>query len=140
MPFHEKSAWIMGLALAGASAVYIGVVAALSRELGGLAPPILPLVIVFTVFLTLVAIVGHLVIALLAPKEADAGLDERERLLVRIAGHRSGYVLATGVALALGAYLVSRDGDVLFYGVFASLVVAQLAEYAWQIVLYRTAL
>jgi hypothetical protein len=139
MPFHEKSAWLMGLALLAASLFYVGMVLGLSRELGQLAPPILPFVIVFTVFLTLVAIVGHILIAVLAPKEAAAAPDERERKLLALAGHRAGYVFSTGVVCGLGAYLITRDGDLLFYAVFASLIVAQLAEYAWQIWFYRTA-
>lgn len=40
--------------------------------------------------------------------------------------------------LSLGLYLLSYDGDLLFYCVFASLMISQLVEYGVQIFLYRT--
>jgi hypothetical protein len=138
MGFQEKSAWVMSLALLVGGVFYFGIVAVMSSSLGHLAPPVLPLVAVYSAVLVLVAIVGHVVAALSAPGEADAGLDERDRLVGTKASHRSGLVFASGVVVALGAYLFSYDGDLLFYGVFASLMLSQLVEYAMQIVLYRT--
>ena len=84
------------------------------------------------------AVVGHIAIAVLAPTEANASPDERERQIFNRAGHYSSYFLAVGVVLALGYYLVSRNGDLLFYGVFASLMLGQVMEYLIQIFLYRT--
>ena len=40
--------------------------------------------------------------------------------------------------MSLGFYLLSRNGDLLFYSVFASLMLGQLMEYVFQIVFYRT--
>jgi hypothetical protein len=76
-------------------------------------------------------------VGILSPKEANAPLDERERKIVHRAGNLSSYVFATGVVLSLGVYLFSASGDLLFYGVFASLMLGQLAEYLIQIALYR---
>lgn len=139
MPFYEKSAWIMSIALLVGGVFYFGVVAALSASLGHLAPPMVPLIAVYSAILAVVAAVGHAVIAALAPRDAHAGLDERERLIAVRASSGSGYVLAAGVVVSLGLYLVRHDGNLLFYGVFASLMVGQLAEYALQIVRYRSA-
>jgi len=69
---------------------------------------------------------------------AGAALDERDREVLTRASHRSGYVFALGSILSMGAYLLSHDGDLLFYGVFASLMISQLCEYGVQIFLYRT--
>jgi hypothetical protein len=138
MAFHEKSAWVMSCALVVGGVFYFGVVASISSEIGHLVPPILPLVAVYTAVLLAVAIAGHVVIALMAPKEAGAPLDERERELTVRASHQSGMVFGVGVILSLGFYLVSYDGNVLFYSVFGSLMVSQLAEYGLQILLYRT--
>jgi hypothetical protein len=138
MPFHEKSAWIMSLALLVGGLFYFAVVAALSASLGHLAPPVLPLIAVYTAILALVAAIGHAAIAALAARDAHAGLDERERLIAVRASSGSGYVLAAGVVLSLGVYLFRYDGNLLFYGVFASLMLGQLAEYALQIVRYRS--
>lgn len=94
----------------------------------------------YTVGLIAVAIIGQIAIAIFSPKDANAPLDERERDIFLRASHYSGYVLATGVVMALGFYLLSYSGDVLFYTVFASLMISQLADYGFRIFLYRTAL
>jgi hypothetical protein len=137
MPFREKSAWLMAIILGLAGAGYAVVVANLSKAIGHLVPPLIPLLVVFTVVLAILAAGSHIFIALLAPKDAVAPADERDRAISNRAGAWSGYVYATGVALALGQYLFARDGDVLFYGVFGSWVLAQLSEYAFEIVFYR---
>ena len=137
MPFHEKSAWIMLAALLLGGLLYFGSVVAMSMGMESLAPPTLPQVIVYTVILVLIAIAGHVVVAALAPREADARPDERERLILAQAGNRSSLVIGVGVLLSLGLYLVTYDGHLLFYGVFASLMLSQLAEYGLQIWYYR---
>lgn len=137
MSFHEKSAWLMAAALAMVGAGYAAAVIGISNELQRLAPPFVGLIIVFTIALAALAAVSHIVIAILAPKDASAPADERDRAVSLRASAWSSYVFATGVALALGSYLLSTNGDVLFYGVFAAWVLAQFSEYAFQIVLYR---
>jgi hypothetical protein len=138
MAFQEKSAWVMAIALLVGGIVYFWVVAAMSAGIGRLAPPILPLVAVYSALLAVVAAVGHIVIAVLAPKEATSRLDERERALVTRASHRAGLVFGTGVVLSLGLYLVVYDAHLFFYCVFASLMLGQLADYALQILSFRT--
>ena len=105
---------------------------------GQLPSPLMPQLVAYTVCLVTIAIVGHIVITALAPREADAPVDEREKLIFDRAGHYSSYVLAAGVLVSLGTYLLSANGDLLFYVVFASLVASHLAEYLLQIVFYRT--
>ena len=139
MPFREKSAWLMIAALGAAGAGYAAIVANMSRGLERLAAPLIPLIVVFTMALVIFAAGSHIFIAMLAPKDAAAPTDERDRAIAAYAGAWSGYVFATGVALALGHYLLARDGDALFYGVFAAWVLAQLSEYGFQIALYRRA-
>ena len=107
--------------------------------MGELVSPLLPTIAVYTIILVILAIVGHIVISALSPKEANAPLDERERRIFDRAGNVSGYVFGAGVVVSLGLYLLSYSGDVLFYLVFASLMIGQLAEYLMRIVLYRTA-
>ena len=138
MPFREKSAWIMSFALLLAGVFYFYVVAVTLSESGHLAQPMLPLVVVYTVCLVLLSVVGHVAIAIWAPKDANATLDERERQIFNRAGHHSSYVIASGIVMSLGLYLFSHDGDLLFYTVFASLIIGQVMEYAFQIFLYRT--
>lgn len=140
MPFHEKSAWMMSLALILGGLGYFGIVAANSTANGVLMPPNLPVVVIYTVILVVIAIIGHALIAILNPKEANDRLDERERRIVDRAGHMSSYVFGFGVLVSLALYLVSYDGNVLFYAVFASLMLGQIVEYVIQIFLYKTAI
>lgn len=137
MSFREKSAWLMAICLLVAGTAYALIVAGLSDAMGQLAPPLIPLLIVFTVVLAVLAAVSHIVVAVFAPKDANAPTDERDRAISARAGNWSAYVFATGVALALGQYLLLRNGDLLFYFVFGSWVLAQLSEYVFEIALYR---
>ena len=138
MAFKEKSAWLMSLALALAGVGYYRLVAGASAELGELAPPMLPHVVIYTALLVAVAIAGHIAIAVFAPSDAGAPTDERERRIFDRAAHLAGYALAGGTVLCLGLYLVFNNAHMLFYGVFASLMLSQLLEYLLQILFYRS--
>ena len=138
MSFREKSAWVMSLALVVAGAFYLLVVVRMSATVGEIAPPLAPVVAVYVAALTLVAVFGHAIVAALSPKEANAAADERDRLIVARAGSLGGVVLAAGIVCAMGYYLFTYSGNALFHGVLVSLMLAQLAEYLRQIVLYRT--
>lgn len=137
MAFQEKSAWVMSVALVLGGVFYFVAVSDLSTAIGQLAPPILPSIIKYTIILTVVSVVGHIVIAAMTPKDANAPLDEREQTILIRAGHYSSYLLGAGVLLSLGGYLVIHSGDALFYGVFASLMISQFAEYVIRIFYYR---
>ena len=140
MPFQEKSAWVMSIALLAGGTFYIKSVAAATAALGSLAPPNMPSLLTYTVILIVIAIVGHIVIAAFAPEDANEATDEREKRANERAGHWSGYVLGLGVLLALGLYLFTYDGNVMFYVLFGSLMLSQLVEYALQILLLRTSI
>ena len=140
MSFNEKSAWVMSVALLAGGSLYFGLVVTASIDLQELVSPTLPLLVVYTVVLVFVAIAGHVAAAVAAPGEASATLDERERNISSRASSVGSSVLAVGILLALGTYLLFRNGDLLFYLVFASLMMGQLVEYLRQVALYRVAL
>ena len=117
---------------------YFYFVAVIGSESGQLAQPTGGVVVVYTICLVVLAVVGHTAIAIMAPRDANTPLDERERTIFIRAGHYSSYVFATGIVLSLGLYMLSHNGDLLFYTVFASLMIGQIMEYAFQILLYRT--
>lgn len=118
---------------------YAGAVVNLSADLGELAPPSIPLLIKFTIVLILISIVGHALIAAFRPGETSDRLDEREKRVHDKAGNWSGIVLGIGVIGALVNYLAFGNGDLLFYGVVASLFIAQLAEYVFQLAMTKLA-
>ena len=138
MPYQEKSAWLMTVILGSLGFGYFSQVWSLSTTSGQLAPPTLPAIISFTVALVIASIVAHIVIAVFSPTDVNEPSDEREKRIFDRAGHWSGYVLVFGVVTSLGHYLFTAQDHVLFYGVFASLILSQLAEYIFQIYFYRS--
>ena len=140
MPFREKSAWIMSIALLLGGFVYFRAVASAWSDSGQLASPAIPLILAYTGVLVIIAIAGHIVAAALAPKDAHGSVDEREQQIFNRAGYYASFVSAAGVAMSLGIYVFSGSGDLLFYTVFASLMLGQIAEYLLQIVFFRTSI
>ena len=138
MPFHEKSAWIMFVTLLAGGCVYFYTVVSTWFETGQLASPAIPQILVYTCCLVAIVIAGHIVAAVMAPKDANAPVDEREKQIFTRAGNVSSYAIAVGILVSLGLYLLSNSGDLLFYTVFASLLVGHLVEYFMQILFYRT--
>lgn len=136
MSFREKSAWVMAALMTLGGLYYLHLVLGASRQLGAPAPP----VGVFAAYVMIVVIgsvAAQVVLAISAPKEANAPPDERERPALQRAGNWSGMVLGTAAAISLLHYLQHGDGDLLFHMVLGSLIVSQIAEYAFQILLLR---
>lgn len=137
MSFHEKSAWVMAVVLLPAAAWYFSIVVQASAALGETAPPVLPVVVIYVIIIIVLSIVGHILVAVTKPSEADDALDERDRIIASRAGSFSGLLLGLGVLAGLGVYLFHYDGNLLFHMVFGALMLAQLGEYGAKIVSYR---
>ena len=135
MSFREKSAWLMALLMTAAGLYYFYLIRGVSQALGQTAPP--AIVAAFVILVVVGSVVAQIVLAVSSPKEANAPVDERERTVQQRAGTWSGYVLATGAVSALGHFLVYSDGNMLFHLVLGSLIVAQIAEYGFQILFIR---
>ena len=137
MSFREKTAWGMGLILILAGVWYFQRVIGLSEALGHVAAPNIKFVIGYVVLVVIASIVVNIIIASAAGKEAEAPADEREKVILDRAGHWSGYVLAVGAVAGLWHFGWNSDGNLLFHIVFGALMLSQVAEYAFQIVLFR---
>ncbi len=137
MSFREKSAWAMTLILSAAALFYFDKVVRISAGLGQTAPPIIGLVIAYVVLVVIASIIVMSVLAATSGKEADTPADERETMIAHKAGNWSGYVLAVPIFGAMLHYSVTLDGNRLFHAVFLSFMLAQIAEYIFQIILYR---
>lgn len=135
MSFREKSAWAMGAVMVLTGLVYLRLVLLIPADAPAIAHlgPLIPYVI--AVIIASIAVQAAL--AALAPKEAARPADERERIAIDRAGHWSGFVL--GVAVVGGAlnFLFFGNGNWLFLWVIGGMIVAQIAEYAFQIWLFR---
>ena len=135
MSFREKSAWVMSALMAVTGLYYFSSVRSASQALGTTAPA--AVAIVFVMLVVIGSIIAQVVLALISPREASATADERERLVAQRAGHWSGLVLASCAVTALGHFLVRGHGYMLFHLITGSLIVSQIAEYAFQIALLR---
>lgn len=134
MSFREKSAWISLLSTSGIYALYFWSVWhsgpwASGVHFGDLLGTIIALVVVQTVL--------SIAVAISAPKEAKAPLDEREKLIDLRATRFAYAVLAGSVACAcfFGAFhppIIFNTNALLFV-----LVMAEILRSSCQIVQYR---
>ena len=136
MSFREKSAWVMGALMAVAGLYYLNMAIAASRELGW-APPPIAIVIPYVILVIVASVIAQTTLAAFQPKDANAPADERERPLLDRAGNWSGIVLGAGAVTALLHFIHHGDGSLLFHSVMGSLILSQIAEYAFQIILFR---
>ncbi len=135
MSYREVSAWAMAALLDFAGVYYIIDVRAASIALGHTAPP--SAVLHYVSVIVIGTIAAQVTLGVLLPKEADAPADERERAIAQRAGNWAGYVLAAGALAGLGHYYYHGDGDMFFHIVMAGLILTQIADYAFQILLFR---
>jgi hypothetical protein len=137
IPFREKTAWAMASILIGGAAFYLNMVVSASRALGQTAPPFVGFVIAYVVVIVVASVVLMSALAATSPREANAPADEREKIIGDKAGKWSGYMMVVPALGALWHYAVNMDGNMLFHLVFLSLMLGQIAEYVFQIFLYR---
>jgi hypothetical protein len=123
--------------LFSAGAYYFNKIIGISHALGETAPPIISLVISYVILIVIASIIIMAAIAGTSGREANQPADERDRLIIDKAGHWSGYILAAGALAGIFNYSVLHDGNLLFHIVFASLMLSQIGEYVFQIILYR---
>jgi hypothetical protein len=126
----------MGALMMVAGIYYLNMAVAASRELGWVTPPV-AIFIPFTLLAVIASIVAQTTMAIIAPKEANAPADERERPLIDRAGNWSGLVLGAGAVTSLLNFFYYQDGALLFHSIMGSLILSQIAEYAFQIGLIR---
>lgn len=135
MSFREKSAWLMAGVLVLAGAVYVWLVHMVVQATGTAAPA--PTAIPFVLLVIAASVVVQVVLALSAPRDAMRAADERERIAQGRAAIVSGFVMGAGIICSLGLYFEHPDGNMLFHFVLVSLIIAQIVDYAAQIILFR---
>jgi cytochrome b561 len=137
MSFREKTAWAMALILIAGAIFYFDKVVRITDAIGRTAPPIIGLVIAYVVVIVIASVMAMIALSVFSPREADAPADEREERILDKAGHWSGYVLAVPLLGALWHFAVNGDGNMLFHLIFLALMLGQIAEYTFQIILFR---
>lgn len=136
MAFREQSAWWMMAVWAAVLGWYVWAMAPWQWTLHSVSAPLKPVLWV-TGLVIVGSVVVQAVLAVRRPDEAQAPADERERAILDRAGRWSGFVLSLLVVLSLLHYFKHGHGDLLFHTLFASLILASMAEQVGQILLFR---
>lgn len=130
MPFREKSAWIALLTTSAVYAVFF-LRAALTFQPGLFAAGVMALIVL--------QIALHVVAAAMAPRDAAAKIDERERLIELRALRIAFYVAQAGIFCALSALVWRSDAAFVANMLLAVMVAAELARAGATVVLFRRA-
>jgi len=84
-----------------------------------------------------VTVVLTIILAVSAPKDAQTPEDEREKLIKLRANSAGGYVLATGVVIAIGALYFDARSFLVINLLFFALVTFEVFKLAMQLALTR---
>jgi small-conductance mechanosensitive channel len=95
-----------------------------------------PLWVAVIIFI-LLEIIGHSIVAARNSKEANANSDEREKLIVLKASFYSSHVLGFVLIGYLSLSMLLQIPFLSVYFVFIAFVIAEIVNYASQLVLYR---
>lgn len=142
LSFREKSIWVMSAGLLLASVIYGYAVWSVNQSMQAdvhwqamrVLPPMVFLFAVAVGMLTVFSVVGHIVLAVSDRRSTE---DERDRLIALKGARVGGIVLACGVFFALCLAVMSTGNFWFSHVLLGFWVLAQLAEYLIQIVLYR---
>lgn len=142
MSFHEKSNALMLGAMVLVYGVYFMVVLGLPA-LNGIDIDVNArlvmsngLMLASVVVLVVMAIVGHILIAVLAPKDADKH-DERDKLIEMRGDQRGGFVMAFGALCGMGLAMLAMPHFWIVNVILAGLVLGEIVKAVSKIVDYR---
>jgi uncharacterized BrkB/YihY/UPF0761 family membrane protein len=134
MPFREKMAWVSALSMLGVYGAYFGGLLWAGRQPEGVRSGGLLLTVVV---LVMVQVVLTVIVAIQAPREAQAPRDERDRLIDLRAARFAYSGLATGVAVACCFAAFPRPVVFNANALLFILVTAEVMRSCCQIVQYR---
>src|ERR1044071_4185213 len=123
LSFQEKSLWLMFVSLIGGFGFYFMTI--LPTDSADVMPHQVVVFVLAIVLLVIMQIVGHIVIAIV---DRRTETDERDRLIGLKGTRNAGYVLATGVLLALCTALLTEGNFVFTHVLLGFWVLAQLVE------------
>lgn len=135
--FEEKSVWVQLVATSGVLGAYFVVAGRMYAVGVRHLVPYVPLFAVAVVALVAVLVVGHIAVVVASRPE---GRDERDRLIGWRAESHSGWILASGVILAIMGMIASYDDVLVAHLLLLSLLVSQVTAFVLQLVYYRRGL
>ena len=100
-------------------------------------PAIVGLTIMFITILTIIAIIGAIGAALSNVSEADAPMDERDKMISLYATRWASIVTGIILIMTMIAYVFDARSSDMLLGIMAALIFGPLLNYIAQIYLYR---
>jgi hypothetical protein len=137
MSFREKSAWISVLTYLGVYGYYFWTLAGMIRAGHTEGLPFVGLLVKLMVLLVVLEIVLHIAVAILRPKDAQAAVDEREKLIALKAVRNAFQVVMLGAVCTIAAIALGAPIFFTVNGLFLAVVLAELTRFGGQIVYYR---
>lgn len=136
MSFTEKSAWISFVLILIFFGTYFARVAGVIFA-GASGRGLTSLFFVLVGGFVVLEAVLHAVLAIRSPREAQAGRDERERLIAMRATRVAFPVLLVGAFASVGTLHLSVDRWEMAHATLLAIVVAELVRFGAQIVYFR---
>lgn len=138
MSFQEKSNLAMLAILLGVFGWYFGMVILpfFGQETAPPAMTVGGLLIALTLFLVVLSVIAHILLAALAPRQADQN-DERDRAIETRADARSGYVLGAGAVWTLGLLVFGTAPFWVANALLASLAASEVVKALLRAIDYR---
>lgn len=136
MSFQEKSTAVMLAALVVAYGWYGLQIFRMASDSPVETLVYQPLIFIVVVPLVVIATIGHIVISAQNPAEADSS-DERDREIARRGAVIGGWVVSIAGIGALFSAMAEVSHFWIAHVLLAGLVMAELADGLWRLVLYR---
>ncbi|ACT60061.1 hypothetical protein [Hirschia baltica] len=136
MSFREKSAWVCFIGLLGVYGTYFvqnGFQLPDTATRAGLAYSQFWLMI----SLVVIMVAGHIVAAVLSPKDAEADCDERDSQIIAKSGALGGNIAMAGALLAAASAFKGATGFQVANWVLLAVFAGELVRYGMQIAKYR---
>lgn len=136
MPFKEKIAWISVVTMVLVWGAYFGFMAVTDGRMPG--PVYLAGFVGAVIVQVVLMVIASIVTAVMAPKDAGAGSDERDREIARRAYSIAYPVLLSLIVCVAGSVHLGVRAIGMAYGIMGAIVIAEIVHYGAQIVGYRS--
>jgi len=146
MSFWEKGYLATAVAVAFAGSAYAYIVWQRSLAAGALVAPDAVSFFTYVIVIVVLSAVAFIIIASrekLNSGEDDAqpdGYDERDKLVGMMSTGQASHVTSVGAYIALLAFILHRDGNILFYSVLGALAFGEVAMCLFRVYHYNRAI
>jgi len=141
MSFREKSAWVTFILLLVTFVIYFASAYTVMHGHGHMdnqpSPNLFHLFFQLIFWFIVLEIVTHIVIAARTPKDANAPLDEREKLIALKSVQPAFYVLLVGAFLTIGTLHLGTTTYHMAHSVLFVVWIAELVRYGMQLYYFR---